>query len=61
MQYGVWYGLASWFAVLKLLGVEPLASVSWLFVVPLLVWPSLPRILVGLFGRHADQPPPPKR
>ena len=47
MQYGVWYGLASWFVVLKLPGVEPVASVNWLFVVPLLAWPALPQIGMG--------------
>ena len=41
MKFGVWYGMAMWFLILKGLDVAPFAEWSWWFVLLLVAWPNL--------------------
>lgn len=40
MKFGVWYGMALWFLILKGLNVEPCAEWSWWFVLIPIAWPT---------------------
>lgn len=44
MKFGVWYGMAVWFLILKGLDIAPFAEWDWWVVLVLIVWPSLPEI-----------------
>lgn len=44
MKFGVWYGMAAWFLILKGLEIAPFAEWSWWFVVIPIIWPSLGEI-----------------
>lgn len=44
MKFGVWYGMAMWFLILKGLDVAPFAEWHWWLVLVLIAWPNLPEI-----------------
>lgn len=48
MKFGVWYGMAMWFLILKGLDIAPFAEWDWWVVLVLIAWPSLLEIMAFL-------------
>lgn len=53
MKFGVWYGMAAWFLILKGLAIAPFAEWSWWFVLIPIIWPNLGEI--GEFRSKKDK------
>lgn len=45
MKFGVWYGMALWFLILKGLNVEPFAEWDWWFALIPIAWSTFVEIV----------------